>query len=178
MSFKDFFKKTKSVDEESPSALISPTEEQFIDNSEPEKNEGKNSDVGLQSIYDYALIDFEHRGYQDALINPDSSYKSENLELLIEDLYIKIRIAKRFYKDLSKNMDFHIQSRSDAGLVDTVNELNIKKILIEEKLEEVTLIESETNQEKGISIRLSLSYSKGFKRGLASLSKELLNIKL
>lgn len=182
MGIFDYFRKGKKIEEQNSSSDITdgiePSKEQFVDNSEPEKNDNQNSDIGLQSIYEYALIDFELRGYQDALINPDSSYKDENLKLLTEDLQIKIRVAKRYYNDLSKKIDFHIQTRTNAGLIDTVNELNNKKSLIEDKLEEVLNIENETNENKGISIRLSLSYNKGFKRGLASLSKELLNTKL
>lgn len=178
MGIFNYFRNSKEVEEQSSLEDIEPIEKQFIDDSEPENTENQNSNIGLQSIYDYALIDFEHKGYQDALINPDSSYKDENLELLTEDLHIRIRIAKRYYNDLSKKIDFHIQTRSQAGLIDTVNELTNKKYLIEDKLEEVLNIEIETNEKKGLSIRLGLSYNKGFKRGLASLSKELLNTKL
>jgi hypothetical protein len=158
-----------------------PTEDQFIDNSEPNDAVGNGVESlqhTLQAIYDYATIDFEQRGYQDALINPDSSYKLENISLLIEDLNIKIRQAKNHYTTLLKKLDFHITSRKDAGLIDTVNELETKKSITVQHHEEVLKIENETVQEKGLVARLKLSYNRGFNRGLVSISTELLTTQL
>lgn len=157
---------------------IEPTEEQFIDKSEPSETQdfATNKEVyGLYHIFDYASIDFEQRGYQDALINPDSSYKQENIELLIEDLSIKIRQAKNHYTTKLKTLDFHIKSRNDAGLIDIVDELESKKSIIKQNFDEVLKIEEETKEEKGLVVRLKLSYTRGFNRGLASLSNKILN---
>jgi hypothetical protein len=157
---------------------IEPTEEQFIDKSEPSdlQNVVANKEsYGLYQIFDYASTDFEQRGYQDALINPDSSYKQENIELLIEDLRIKIRQAKNHYTTKLKTLDFHIKSRNDAGLIDIVDELESKKSIINQNFDEVLKIEEETKEHKGLIVRLKLSYTRGFNRGLASLSNQILN---
>jgi hypothetical protein len=158
-----------------------PTEDQFIDNSEPQESVNNGVDViqhTLQYIYDYATVDFEQRGYQDALINPDSSYKKENISLLIEDLNIKIRQAKNHYTTLLKELDFHINSRKEAGLIDIVNELETKKSITNQHYDEVIKIENETSEEKGLVARLKLSYNRGFNRGLASISSQLLTTQL
>ncbi|MBI9041969.1 hypothetical protein [Lutibacter sp.] len=155
-----------------------PLEEQFIDKSEPLDLQDvaiNKESYGLYQIFDYASTDFEQRGYQDALINPDSSYKQENIDLLIEDLYIKIRQAKNHYTTKLKTLDFHIKSRNDAGLIDIVDELESKKSIIVQNFEEVLKIEEETKDKKGLIVRLKLSYTRGFNRGLASLSNKILN---
>ena len=73
----------------------------------------------LQAIYLYAKTDFEARGYQDALTNPDTAYKNENISLLLEDLDIQIKQAQNYYAARLIKLDFHIASRKAAGLIDT-----------------------------------------------------------
>lgn len=176
MGLFDFLKFKKNGE-----SVNKPTEDQFVDNTEPEDgiaNEVNVLNHTLQNIYDYATVDFEQRGYQDALINPDSSYKTENISLLIEDLNIKIRQAKNHYTTLLKKLDFHIISRKDAGLVDTVKELETKKSITNQHYDEVIKIENETTEEMGLVARLKLSYNRGFNRGLASISTDLLTTQL
>tara|TARA_R110000787_G_scaffold135654_1_gene247965 strand:+ start:14 stop:547 length:534 start_codon:yes stop_codon:yes gene_type:complete len=152
-----------------------PTEDQFIDNTEPNETIGiKNTIFTLNDILEYASIDFEIRGYQDSLINPDSSYKNDNTELLLLDLGILINKSENYYTNYLKNLNFHIQSRKDAGLIDTVMQLETENDKITESLNQVLKIKNDTNTDKGLYKRISLSYNRGFNRGLASMSNELL----
>jgi len=167
----NFFKKRQA--ENLP---VDPVEEQFADISEAaDATTGvREPDCGLQAIYNYASFDFEHRGYQDAITNPDSSYKNENLNLLLEDLNIKIRQAKTYYNELLKKIDFHVSSRREAGLIDIVNELLTRKSIVEQRYDEVVTIAAETAASIGLVSRITLSYNRGFNKGLASISNDLL----
>jgi hypothetical protein len=167
-----------TTNEEKEKKTIEPSEDQFIDSSEPIEliNNQNNNIKNLDSIYDFCSIDFEERGYQDALINPDSSYKNDNLNLLIEDLSMIINQAKNNYSTSLKTLNFHIKTRKDAGLIDIVDELQTKKSILEQHKDEVLRIEDETQKNTGIVERLKLSYNRGFNRGLASISKEILTI--
>jgi len=151
-----------------------PTEEQFIDNSDPQEiRSEKDQHYTLNGILNFASIDFEDRGYHDALTNPESSYKNENVELLLMDLSILIQRAKNYYNHSLQVIDFHINSRKDAGLIDIVNELETRKKKLNENISEVNNID-EQNVDSGLRKRIKLSYNRGFNRGLASMSTELL----
>jgi len=153
---------------------LGPTEDQFIDDADPKQIiSEKNHSYTLNDILNFASIDFESRGYTDAMTNPDSSYKNENIELLLMDLSILIDRAKNFYNHTMEVIDFHIESRQDAGLIDLVKELESKKKKVIENLNEVLRLEQEDN-DSGLGKRIRLSYNRGFNKGLASMSKELL----
>ena len=173
MGLFDFFKK-KELENNGP------TEDQFIDNTEPEGSQtlnGQSTTVvmyNLNEILNYASIDFETRGYQDSLTNPDSSYKQENIELLIMDLDILVLRAANYYINILKDIDFHINSRKDAGLIDTVKELEAKRDKTTENYNSTIKIKEDTNKGTGLCKRIKLSYNRGFNRGLASMSSQLL----
>jgi hypothetical protein len=89
-----------------------------------------NGEKGLDTVYAFFLNDYEPRGYNDALTNPDESYKSDNITLLNHELLILIERTSTYYEDLAKEMEFHISTRSRAGLIDLVEELKIRMQII------------------------------------------------
>jgi hypothetical protein len=172
MGLFNFFKK-KEIEN------TGPTENQFLDNTEPEEEQTPNGQsimgiYNLNEILNYASIDFETRGYQDSLTNPDSSYKHENIELLIMDLDILVQRASNYYTNILKDIDFHINSRKDAGLIDTVKELETKRDKVKENYNSTVKIEEDIKEATGLCKRIKLSYKRGFNRGMASMSSQLL----
>lgn len=164
---------------EETSTTKGPTEEQFIDNSEPTETQQEAIQAyNLERILNYVGLDFESRGYEDSLIHPDTSYKEDNISLLKIDLSILIKKSKIYYEEIIRIMDFHIQSRQDAGLILIVNELKTKKETLVEKLNEVVNIQDSQDEEQGMNHRIRLSYNRGFNRGLAALSTQLLQTNL
>ena len=111
--------------------------------------------------------DFESRGYQDALTNPDTAYKNENISLLLEDLDIQIKQAQNYYAARLIKLDFHIASRKAAGLIDTVKELENQKTIIVQQQTEVQQIIKDKTEGMGLLKRITLSYNRGFNRGLS-----------
>jgi hypothetical protein len=81
---------------------------------------------GLDAIYAFLQCDYESKGYNDALTNPDESYRNDNINLFRQDLQILIERTITWYETLLKETDFHISSRSRAGLIDLVEELRIR----------------------------------------------------
>lgn len=168
MGLFNFFKK-----KETKNAEI--TEDQFIDNTDPDETIEQSKNIyNLNEVLNYGTIDFEVRGYQDSLTNPDSSYKQENVELLIMDLEILVQRAENYYKNTLKDLEFHINSRKDAGLIDTVKELEANKEKIIENYNCTQKVGEDIKNGKGLCKRINLSYNRGFNRGLASMSSELL----
>jgi hypothetical protein len=127
--------------------------------------------IGLDAIYAFLQGDFESRGYNDALTNPEEGYKSDNIKLLSHDLLILIDRSTNYYQSFLKELDFHIGSRTRAGLIDLVEELKIRKDIINDHLEKIGQIKIDTASGSGAVQRISLSYSRGFMRGLSAISQ-------
>lgn len=120
----------------------------------------------------FAFLDRNHeaKGYDDALLNPDTSHLEQNLGALKSDLIRTINKVKTFYEDFIRETDYHIKSRSRSGMVDMVEELEMKKNIARGHLEKVQLMESNTTNEEGDCKGIMISYTRGFKNGLAAIS--------
>lgn len=129
---------------------------------------------GIDSIYTFLQFDYESRGYNDALTNPDESYRNDNIRLIQHDLMILIDRTATHYETLLRETDFHISSRSRAGLIDLVEELKIRKEVTSDHLGKVKQIREEASKGEGASQRIVLSYQRGFMRGLYAISQSKL----
>lgn len=139
------------------------------DNSN-ERNDTQATDNGINLLYQFLERNHEGKGYDDALINPDSSHLDQNIEALKNELGRTIKKVKTFYQDFITETNFHITSRSRSGLVDTVEELNMKKSIAESHIKKVIEIEEDAKNNKGDGQGIVMSYTKGFKNGLAAIS--------
>jgi len=131
----------------------------------------------LDEIYKYLRIDFESRGYDDALSNPDISYRDMNKQLLTSNLKVLFKQVKQIYIDNLKTNDFHIYSREQAGLIDIVNLLKNRKETLENHLNEIIKMETDLENNVDYMVGMLLSYERGFLRGMAALSLESLKLK-
>lgn len=120
----------------------------------------------------YVFMDRNHevKGYDDALLNPDASHLTQNLDALKNELIRTLNKVKTYYEDFIQETDFHIQSRSRSGMVDMVEELEMKKKIALGHIDKVKTIESDTSKEEGDCKGILISYTRGFKNGLAAIS--------
>ena len=120
----------------------------------------------------YAFMDRNHevKGYDDALVNPDVSNLNQNLEALKNELIRTLNKVKTFYEDFIQETEFHILSRTRSGMVDMVEELEMKKKIALGHIEKVKKIEVDTASEDGDCKGILISYTRGFKNGLAAIS--------
>jgi hypothetical protein len=100
-----------------------------------------------------------------------------NKKLIVSNLKVLFKQTKQTYTDNLNRTDFHISSRSQAGLVDIVELLKNQKNMLVDHLKEVVKMEEDLEKEEDYMIGMLLSYERGFLRGLAALSLETLNIK-
>lgn len=126
--------------------------------------------IGINLLFQFLERNHEGKGYDDALINPDNTHLIQNTEALKNELERTIRRVKTFYEDFVKEIDFHIGSRSRSGMVDTVEELTMKKEIAESHIKKVLEIEDDLRNNKGDSQGIIMSYTRGFKNGLAAIS--------
>jgi hypothetical protein len=126
---------------------------------------------GINEVYEFLQTDFESNGYNDALISPDESYRKDNIQLLKHDLIILLRKATTYYEDLSRDIAFHINSRERAGLIDLVEELRFRQKGVQDHLVKIAEIKKEMDENTGVSEKITLSYQRGFMRGLSAISQ-------
>jgi hypothetical protein len=151
-------------------------EKLFIE-TEPPKNvqsqpipEKLTVEYNINTIYLLLDTDLQARGYDDALMNPDASHMSQNIEEIMNQLFRTINKAKTFYEDFLNEVNFHIESRSRSGMVDTVAELRMKKDVAENHMKKILGIEEDAKSSPREKYGIILSYTKGFKNGLAAIS--------
>jgi hypothetical protein len=133
-------------------------------------NNASPSQQGINLLFQFLEKNYEKKGYDDALINPDSTHLEQNIAALKNELQRTIRKVKTFYEDFIREINFHISSRTRSGMIDTVEELNAKKETAESHIRQVLEIEQEANESRGVAEGIVLSYTRGFRNGLAAIS--------
>lgn len=126
---------------------------------------------GIDNVYAFLQTDFEPKGYSDALVNPDQSNKADGIKLI--KLHLKIIMDREInhYDKLIKDLDYHVISRSNAGLVDLVEALKAQKEKAITDIAKIREIEAQVSSNSGLFERVVLSYEQGFRRGLAAITK-------
>lgn len=148
----------------------------FLENEKQETNASADNTTlpgnlnGINLLFQFLERNHEAKGYDDALINPDHTHLNENVKALKNDLERTFRKVKTFYEDFIKEIDFHIDSRSRTGMIDTVGELTVKKQIAETHIQQVLEIEKEAKDDTGVGQGIILSYTRGFRNGLAAIS--------
>lgn len=151
----------------------------FIEKDPPEKEETEEKTAvplngGIHLLYDFLDKNYESKGYNDALINPDITHLEQNVIALKNDLERSIRKVKTFYEDFIRQINFHITSRSRSGMVDTVEELTVKKEIAESHISQVKEIEAQAKLNEGVGHGIIISYTRGFRNGLAAISSHII----
>ena len=126
----------------------------------------------IDLIYNFLKDDYESKGYDDALTNPDTSYKEMNKLMIRSSLEVKFKQVHRKYEDDLRTIDFHIISRKEAGLIELVKELETKKEILLQHIKELNTMEQDFINEAPYMMGMFFSYERGFLRGLAALSLE------
>lgn len=153
----------------------------FVDDSEPNATSGSHSiefgtKLPIDLIYGFLKEDYESKAYNDAIVNPDKSYKEKNLKIIRSNLEIKFKQVLLKYEDMIREIDFHIKSRSEAGLTDLVEQLKSRKETYIKHVDELGKMKIDMEQGELYMTGLFESYEVGFTKGLASLSLHNLKI--
>jgi hypothetical protein len=150
-------------------------EEVFTEKTAPAQQEEKQQEAiirqdNIHTLYDFLSTDFQNLGYNDALVNPDTSYMRQNIEAILSDLEMTIKKVITFYQDAIEELNFLIESRSRMGMVDTVDELKMKRERAVRHMEKVKEMQSELSGEHREIHRVTISYKRGFHNGMAAIA--------
>lgn len=143
--------------------------EKFPENNSKEQ-QTVNQENGISLLFEFLEKNYESKGYDDALINPDNTHLEQNIQALKNDLERTIRKIKTYYQDFIREINFHIESRARIGMVDTVEELSVKKYTAEEHINQILEIEIDAKNNTGLGQGMLISYTRGFRNGLAAIS--------
>jgi hypothetical protein len=151
----------------------------FIEKEAPEKVQPDEKAVstlngGIHLLYDLLDKNYESKGYNDALMNPDTTNLDQNVIALKNELERSIRKVKTFYEDFIRQINFHISSRSRSGMIETVEELTVKKEIAESHIRQVKEIEEQAKLNEGVGHGIIISYTRGFRNGLAAISSHII----
>ncbi len=146
------------------------TEKEIPKQNSMETNQSSATQNDINVLYEFLERNLEQQGYEDALLNPDSSHMNQNIENIKIQLEIIISKVKTYYSNYVRTINFHIESRKRNGMVDTVDELISQKDNAEEEIKTVLQVETDSKSNTGLSQNLIMSYTKGFRNGLASIS--------
>jgi hypothetical protein len=181
MGIFNFFRRKRIVSEnngsEGPSSNLPSAiaKDPLIDENDSKQKQDllaiKGLDNGIDMVYQFLQADTESKGYSDALVNADDSFKLDNIRLIKLDLQILIDKTYTYYDNLISEINLHISTRSRAGLVDLVKELESRKILIMEYKQKLMILKEGIDDENGMCQRCILSYQRGFMRGLSALTQ-------
>lgn len=151
-------------------------EKVFIEKDAPKENKPEgtpitsSSENNIDLLFKFLDRNHESSGYDDALINPDTSHMEQRIQAIKNEFERTIRKVKTYYEDFIKEIDFHIISRSRNGMIDTVEELTMKKEIAENHIKKILEIEEGAKNNRGDSQGIIMSYTRGFKNGLAAIS--------
>lgn len=183
MGLLDLFRKKEQPQETAnadKNAVHLAREENIVENKEMDLFSASAAEFGaklpIDIIYNFLKEDYENKAYRDALTNPDKSYKETNLVIIRSNLEIKFKQAALRYEDMLQDIDFHIQSRTQAGLSDIVELLKSKKETYIKHLAEISKMKKDLENDELYMTGIFKSYEVGFTRGLASLSLHNLRI--
>lgn len=161
-------------------ALPEIRESDFVDHSEPTETNhtviAYGTRLPIDIIYSFLKEDYEGKAYNDAITNPDKSYKENNLAIIRSDLEVKFKQVLVKYADMLEEIEFHIQSRRNAGLTDIVEQLISRKQTYTRHVEEIDRMQADLDRGELYMVGIFKSYEVGFTRGLASLSLHSLQI--
>ncbi len=129
-----------------------------------------NTRMPIDQIYAYLRDDYEKKGYDDAICNPDHAYKDINKTLIHSNLEILFKQVVMRYEDDLRDVEYHIQSRTEAGLLDLVEQLKTRKETYEQHILQLKDMDADLKNKAPYLAGMLFSYERGFLRGLAAIS--------
>lgn len=124
----------------------------------------------IDIIYGYLHKSYEQKGYDDAMLNSNLTFRDMNMNIIRNKILIVFREINLNYDAMKNDLDTRIETCSAAGLLTTVAELNKQMSVINAHKQELAQLEQDfRNNENEASIPLT-SYECGFLRGVSTIA--------
>ena len=124
----------------------------------------------IDIIYGYLHKNNEEKGFADAMVQSDLSFRDMNMRLIKNKILMVFREINLNYDVMKHDLEIRMETCSAAGLLTTVSELEKSMSTITAHKAELKELEEDfRNNEKEASIPLQ-SYECGFLRGIATIA--------
>ena len=124
----------------------------------------------IDIIYGYLHKNNEEKGFADAMVQSDLSFRDMNMRLIKNKILMLFREINLNYDVMKHDLEIRMETCSAAGLLTTVSELEKSMSTITAHKAELKELEEDfRNNEKEASIPLQ-SYECGFLRGIATIA--------
>lgn len=183
MALFNFFKKKP----ESPNlSLILPTEEE-PENEVSQETESSNIEEAkapavnslkvsyatgwpIDIIYGYLHKNYEEKGYADAMLNSNLTFRDMNMSIIRNKVLMIFREVNLKYDGMKRELENRIGICNAAGLLTSVAELEKQMAVISAHKEELSRLEMDfRNNANEASVPL-MSYECGFLRGVSAIA--------
>jgi len=149
----------------------------FIEHENPDLGKA-NGTASTHQKYDLGLLyrfleqDFEKKGYEDALTNPDTQLMNRAVDTIRHQLKGVLSRVETYYEGYLRDIDFHIETRKGHNLLELVAELETHKAKITNEKKTVESIKAEALNDGWPCQNLILTYKRGFLNGYAAITYE------
>lgn len=130
------------------------------------------SELPIYAIYKRFQDDWESKGYHDGINFPDTSYRDNQKNVIIDQLRIAIKEALLRYEDKLVDIDMLISQAQKNGLMETHDKYVQEKKKLVLHYDELSALDKDAEEIGQKTKPIITSYEMGFTRGLVSLSND------
>ena len=124
----------------------------------------------IDVIYGYLHKNYEEKGFNDAMLRYDLTFRDMNMEIIRNKILMVFREINLNYDVMGSDYKSRIETCSAVGLLTEVSELEKKMTIIKTHKEELKQLEADfRNDSNEASIPLKF-YECGFLRGIATIA--------
>lgn len=124
----------------------------------------------IDLIYGYLHKNYEDKGYSDAMLNSNLTFRDMNMSIIRNKILMIFREVNLKYSAMKRDLDTRIETCNAAGLLTTVAELEKQLSVIVSHTNELARLEEDfRNNANEASVPL-MSYECGFLRGVSAIA--------
>lgn len=124
----------------------------------------------IDLIYGYLHKNYEEKGYSDAMLNSNLTFRDMNMLIIRNKILMIFREVNLKYSAMKRDLDTRIETCNAAGLLTTVAELEKQMSVIVSHTNELARLEEDfRNNANEVSVPL-MSYECGFLRGVSAIA--------
>lgn len=124
----------------------------------------------IDVIYGYLHKNYEQKGFEDAMIKSDLTFRDMNINIIKNKILMVFREINLNYDVLRNELESRLDNCRAAGLLTTISEIETNLNIIDTHKNELKQLESSfRNNDNEVSIPLQ-SYECGFLRGISTIA--------
>lgn len=124
----------------------------------------------IDIIYGYLHKNYESKGYEDAMLNSNLSFRDMNMNIIRNKILIVFREVNLNYDAMKQDLDTRIETCNAAGLLTTAADLNKQMAVINAHKNELSQLEHDFRNNANESSVPLMSYECGFLRGVSTIN--------